>query len=316
MEKNDISLTKSEAWALGRSGVLLKTTNSGKRWSRDKAADNITASLYSEQKMDKSWMGGYQMVKTFLLKDREWVRVGCGLSNGQKAYIDRTVKSHILMHGIDTTSHGFITVNQSQVTKGVSMLMLEMNFILGHCNEDDGVNYILSELGEMDDFYEFTPEDYYCLLAAKKEGPAHFIFPYDQYMESVKNNYSIGMRFKMRFEGEAAPEQSETGTIVGIEDADPNRYGAYRDFSLNVRYSVIAAANPTYGSVKYHRSVTPTKNSGFSESFPSRFELLFIFLDQMDHGIDRQISEHVLHMHRHRLVVDGGMRLDEFKAQW
>lgn len=26
-------------------------------------------------------------------------------------------------------------------------------------------------------------------------------------MESVKNNYSIGMRFKMRFEGEEAPEQ-------------------------------------------------------------------------------------------------------------
>lgn len=26
-------------------------------------------------------------------------------------------------------------------------------------------------------------------------------------MESIKNNYSIGMRFKMRFEGEEAPEQ-------------------------------------------------------------------------------------------------------------
>jgi len=26
-------------------------------------------------------------------------------------------------------------------------------------------------------------------------------------MESLKNSYSIGMRFKMRFEGEEAPEQ-------------------------------------------------------------------------------------------------------------
>ncbi|PUZ47918.1 hypothetical protein GQ55_7G204500 [Panicum hallii var. hallii] len=34
-----------------------------------------------------------------------------------------------------------------------------------------------------------------------------FIIPYDQYMESLKNNYSIGMRFRMRFEGEEAPEQ-------------------------------------------------------------------------------------------------------------
>lgn len=40
-----------------------------------------------------------------------------------------------------------------------------------------------------------------------RTSPAEFIVPFDQYMESVKNNYSIGMRFKMRFEGEEAPEQ-------------------------------------------------------------------------------------------------------------
>ncbi|CAK9146006.1 unnamed protein product [Ilex paraguariensis] len=36
-----------EAWAAGGSGILLKTTNSGKTWTRDKAADNIAANLYS-----------------------------------------------------------------------------------------------------------------------------------------------------------------------------------------------------------------------------------------------------------------------------
>jgi hypothetical protein len=40
-----------------------------------------------------------------------------------------------------------------------------------------------------------------------RTSPSEFIIPYDQYMESVKNNYSIGMRFRMRFEGEEAPEQ-------------------------------------------------------------------------------------------------------------
>lgn len=40
-----------------------------------------------------------------------------------------------------------------------------------------------------------------------RTSPSEFIVPFDQYMESVKNNYSIGMRFKMRFEGEEAPEQ-------------------------------------------------------------------------------------------------------------
>ncbi|XP_073032293.1 photosystem II stability/assembly factor HCF136, chloroplastic isoform X2 [Primulina eburnea] len=39
--------SKDEAWAAGGSGILLKTTNSGKTWIRDKAADNIAANLYS-----------------------------------------------------------------------------------------------------------------------------------------------------------------------------------------------------------------------------------------------------------------------------
>ncbi|KAJ0740118.1 putative photosynthesis system II assembly factor Ycf48/Hcf136-like domain-containing protein [Helianthus annuus] len=39
--------SKEEAWAAEGSGILRKTTNSGKSWSRDKAADNIAANLYS-----------------------------------------------------------------------------------------------------------------------------------------------------------------------------------------------------------------------------------------------------------------------------
>ncbi|KAL6659675.1 hypothetical protein ACP70R_002504 [Stipagrostis hirtigluma subsp. patula] len=46
--------------------------------------------------------------------------------------------------------------------------------------------------------------------------PADFVVPCDRYMESLKRNYSIGMRFKMRFEGEEALEQRFTGTIVGM----------------------------------------------------------------------------------------------------
>ncbi|XP_056170339.1 auxin response factor 2 isoform X1 [Syzygium oleosum] len=66
--------------------------------------------------------------------------------------------------------------------------------------------------------------------------PAEFIIPYDQYMESLKKNYFIGMRFKMRFEGEEAPEQRFTGTIVGIEDADPKGWQDSKWRNLKVRW--------------------------------------------------------------------------------
>lgn len=36
-----------EAWAAGGSGALLKTTDGGKTWVRDRVADNLAANLYN-----------------------------------------------------------------------------------------------------------------------------------------------------------------------------------------------------------------------------------------------------------------------------
>ncbi|BAF28351.1 auxin response factor 23 isoform 1 [Oryza sativa Japonica Group] len=69
-----------------------------------------------------------------------------------------------------------------------------------------------------------------------RTSPAEFVVPYDRYMESLKQNYSIGMRFKMRFEGEEAPEQRFTGTIVGMGDSDPAGWPESKWRSLKVRW--------------------------------------------------------------------------------
>ncbi|KAL6622841.1 hypothetical protein ACP70R_032720 [Stipagrostis hirtigluma subsp. patula] len=69
-----------------------------------------------------------------------------------------------------------------------------------------------------------------------RTSPAEFVVPRDRYYESLKRNYSIGMRFKMRFEGEEAAEQRFTGTIVGIGASDPSGWADSKWRSLKVRW--------------------------------------------------------------------------------
>ncbi|OEL15073.1 Auxin response factor 23 [Dichanthelium oligosanthes] len=114
---------------------------------------------------------------------------------------------------------------------------------------------------------------------------SEFVVPCDRYMESLKRNYPIGMRFKMRFEGEEAPEQRFTGTIVGNVDPDQAGWAESKWRYLKVRWDEAssiprpervspwqiepAVSPPPINPLPVHRPKRPRSNAAVSLPDPS-----------------------------------------------
>ncbi|KAK1288551.1 Auxin response factor 7 [Acorus calamus] len=65
---------------------------------------------------------------------------------------------------------------------------------------------------------------------------SEFIISVNRYLEARNHKFSVGMRFKMRFEGEEAPERRFSGTIIGVGDSMSSRWADSDWRSLKVQW--------------------------------------------------------------------------------
>ena len=67
--------------------------------------------------------------------------------------------------------------------------------------------------------------------------------------------------------------------------------------SLNARTSILAAANPLYG--RYNPKISPVENINLPAALLSRFDVLFLMLDQPSREADEELAQHVTYVHMH-----------------
>ena len=65
---------------------------------------------------------------------------------------------------------------------------------------------------------------------------------------------------------------------------------------LNARTAVLAAANPAFG--RYKTSASPQENINLPAALLSRFDLLWLILDNADMENDVALAHHILHVHK------------------
>lgn len=68
--------------------------------------------------------------------------------------------------------------------------------------------------------------------------------------------------------------------------------------TLNARTSVLAAANPLYG--RYNTKISIEENINLPASLLSRFDLIFLLLDQPEKIQDEMLARHVGFVHKNK----------------
>ena len=71
--------------------------------------------------------------------------------------------------------------------------------------------------------------------------------------------------------------------------------------TLNARTSILAAANPLFG--RYNKKETVQKNINLPAALLSRFDLIFILLDECKEQFDLELARHIGGVHMTRGVM-------------
>lgn len=72
--------------------------------------------------------------------------------------------------------------------------------------------------------------------------------------------------------------------------------------TLNARTSILAAANPLYG--RYNPKLSPHENINLPAALLSRFDIMFLILDQPSRENDERLAQHVAYVHMHNKQPD------------
>ncbi|KAG2332025.1 hypothetical protein Bca4012_018388 [Brassica carinata] len=104
---------------------------------------------------------------------------------------------------------------------------------------------------------------------------SQFIIGVNKYMSAMKNGFSVGRRFRMRFEGEESPEKMFTGTIIGAGNMSP-QWPASKWRSLQIQWDELSSVqrpnrvSPWEIETLSPSKLTPTPTQPQSKSKRSR----------------------------------------------
>lgn len=118
---------------------------------------------------------------------------------------------------------------------------------------------------------------------------SEFIVSVNKYLEAKNNKLSVGMRFKMRFEGDEAPERRFNGTIIGTVDTGSSRWADSEWRSLKVQWDepssiprpdrvspwelepLVASTPPTTHPVSRNKRARPPVSASIATNLPPMF---------------------------------------------